>query len=42
MAKTSPFGHLKRKLTAELRGSLSELGMNPAGRLRIAPRMPRS
>jgi Phage terminase, small subunit len=39
MPKISPFGHLERKLTAELRGLLAELGMTPAGRLRIAPPM---
>ncbi len=39
MPKLSPFAHLERKLTAELRGLLAELGMTPAGRLKIAPPM---
>ena len=38
-AEASPFAHLERKLTAELRGLLAELGMTPAGRLKIAPPM---
>ena len=39
MPKLSPFAHLERKLTAELRGLLSELAMTPQGRLKAAPAM---